>query len=115
MTDNTKRRICSLKAVKAKYLESHPTIPEWIEFTVDDEPDAQVFRIHSPLFQTNEEKRSFAAAQESGDEFELAKALLGDQWKAFDKAGGFVSLLLLLLNDVAESMTGVDSEGNPTM
>lgn len=115
MTDNTKRRIRSLKAVKAKYLESHPTIPEWIEFTVDDEQDAQVFRIHSPLFQTNEEKRMFAAAQESGDEFELAKALLGDQWKDFDKAGGSVSLLLLLLNDVAESMTGADSEGNPTM
>ena len=55
MTDNKKRKVRSLKAVKAKYLESHPKIREWIEFTIDDEPDAKKFRIHSPLFQTNEE------------------------------------------------------------
>ena len=113
MTDD-KRKVRSLNAIKAKYLESHPAIPEWIEFTIDDKPDAQVFRIHSPLFQTNAEKRMFAHAQESGDEFELAKALLGDQWQAFDGDGGAVSLLMLLLNDVAESMTGTDGEGNPT-
>ena len=36
MTDNKKRKVRSLKAVKAKYLESHPKIREWIEFTIDD-------------------------------------------------------------------------------
>lgn len=80
MTDNKKRKVRSLKAVKAKYLESHPKIREWIEFTIDDEPDAKKFRIHSPLFQTNEEKKAFAKAQESDDQFDLAKALLGAQW-----------------------------------
>ena len=30
MTDNKKRKVRSLKAVKAKYLESHPKIREWI-------------------------------------------------------------------------------------
>ena len=40
MTDNKKRKVRSLKAVKAKYLESHPKIREWIEFTIDDcDPD----------------------------------------------------------------------------
>lgn len=114
MTDNDKRNIRSLKAVKAKYLESHPKIEEWITFTVDDEPDAKEFRIHSPLFQTNEEKKTFAKVQESDDEFELAKALLGDQWDDFVMAGGQVSLLLLLLNDVADEVNDVDGEGNPT-
>lgn len=113
MTENN-RKVRSLKAVKAKYLESHPKIQEWIEFTVDDEPGAKEFRIHSPLFQTNEEKKAFAKAQESDDQFGLAKALLGDQWKAFLDAGGQVSILLLLLNDVADEMTETDSEGNPT-
>lgn len=115
MTDNnTKRKVRSLKAVKAKFLESHPKIEEWIRFTVDDQPDAKEFRIHSPIFQTNAEKMAFVKAQESGDEFEMAKALLGDQWDAFDRAGGSVSVLLLLLNDVADEMTETDSEGNPT-
>jgi len=108
------RRIRSLKAVKAKYLESHPKIQEWIEFTIGDDPDEEEFRIHSPLFQTNEEKKAFAKAQESEDEFELAKALLGSQWKAFLDAGGQVSILLLLLNNVADEMTKTDSEGKPT-
>ena len=116
MTDNsTKRRIRSLKAVKAKFLESHPKIQEWIRFTVDDRPDAKEFRIHSPIFQTNAEKRAFAKAQESGDDFEMAKALLGDQWDAFDREGGSVSVLLLLLNEVTDEMIDADNEGNPTM
>lgn len=104
----------NLQAVKAKYLESHPTIPEYIEFTLDGGKDATVFRIHSPLFQTNKEKRAFAKAQESGDEFELAKALLGDQWADFDAQGGQVSDLILLMNQVGADMTETDDEGNPT-
>lgn len=116
MTDNnTKRRkIRSLKAVKAKYLESHPKIREWIEFTIDDEPDAKKFRIHSPLFQTNEEKKVFAKAQESDDQFDLAKALLGAQWDDFIEAGGQISLLFLLLDDATDEVHETDSEGNPT-
>lgn len=116
MTDNnTKRRkIRSLKAVKAKYLESHPKIREWIEFTIDDEPDAKKFRIHSPLFQTNEEKKTFAKAQESDDQFDLAKALLGAQWDDFIEAGGQISLLFLLLDDATDEVHETDSEGNPT-
>ena len=88
MTDNKKRKVRSLKAVKAKYLESHPKIREWIEFTIDDEPDAKEFRIHAPIFQSNEEKKAFAKAQESDDQFDLAKALLGAQWDDFIEAGG---------------------------
>ena len=93
MTDNKKRKVRSLKAVKAKYLESHPKIREWIEFTIDDEPDAKEFRIHAPIFQSNEEKKAFAKAQESDDQFDLAKALLGAQWDDFIEAGGQISLL----------------------
>lgn len=116
MADNNtkKRKVRSLKAVKAKYLESHPEIEEWIKFTVDDEPDAKEFRIHSPLFQSNEEKKAFAKAQESDDQFDLAKALLGDQWEDFIKAGGQISLLFLLLEDAADEVHETDSEGNPT-
>ncbi len=44
----------SLQAVKAKYLESHPNIPEYVEFTIDDDSET-VYRFHLPLFQTNEE------------------------------------------------------------
>ena len=110
----TDKHVRSLKAVKEKFLESNPRIEEWITFTVDDAPDARKFRIHSPIFQTNAEKLAFAKASETGDEFEMAKALLGDQWDAFDRAGGSVSLLLLLLNEVADETTGTDSEGNPT-
>ena len=55
MTDNKKRKVRSLKAVKAKYLESHPKIREWIEFTIDDEPDAKEFRIPAAIFQSYEE------------------------------------------------------------
>lgn len=114
MTDNKKRKARSLKAVKAKYLESHPKIREWIEFTIDDEPDAKEFRIHAPIFQSNEEKKAFAKAQESDDQFDLAKALLGAQWDDFIEAGGQISLLFLLLDDAADEMHETDSEGNPT-
>ena len=113
MTDNKKRKVRSLKAVKAKYLESHPKIREWIEFTIDDEPDAKKFRIHSPLFQTNEEKKAFAKAQESDDQFDLAKALLGASGM-IHRAGGQISLLFLLLDDAADEVHETDSEGNPT-
>lgn len=104
----------NLQAVKAKYLESHPTIPEWIEFTLDDGKDATVFKIHSSIFQTNEEKRAFVRAQKADDEFELAKALPGDQWERYEQEGGQVSLLLLLLNEVGSDLTETDAEGNPT-
>ena len=115
MTDNnTKRKVRSLKAVKAKYLESHPKIREWIEFTIDDEPDAKEFRIHAPIFQSNEEKKAFVKAQESDDQFDLAKALLGAQWDDFIEAGGQISLLFLLLDDAADEVHETDSEGNPT-
>lgn len=114
MADNKKRKIRSLKAVKAKYLESHPKIEEWIKFTVDDEPDAKDFRIHAPIFQSNEEKKAFAKARDDDDEFEMVQALLGDQWDDFVKAGGQVSLLLLMLNDWVDEVNDVDSEGNPT-
>ena len=83
MTDNKKRKVRSLKAVKAKYLESHPKIREWIEFTIDDEPDAKKFRIHSPLFQTNEEKKAFAKAQESDDQFGMISSRPADRSVCF--------------------------------
>ena len=115
MTDNnTKRKVRSLKAVKAKYLESHPKIEEWIKFTVDDKLDAKEFRIHAPIFQSNEEKKAFAKAQESDDQFDLAKALLGAQWDDFIEAGGQISLLFLLLDDATDEVHETDSEGNPT-
>ncbi|MBH8620609.1 hypothetical protein IBC87_00380 [Bifidobacterium adolescentis] len=115
MTDNnTKRKVRSLKAVKAKYLESHPKIEEWIKFTVDDKPDAKEFRIHAPIFQSNEEKKAFAKARDDDDDFEMVQALLGDQWEDFIGEGGQVSILLLLLNDWVDEVNGVDSEGNPT-
>ena len=110
MTDNKKRKVRSLKAVKAKYLESHPKIREWIEFTIDDEPDAKEFRIHAPIFQSNEEKKAFAKAQESDDQFDLAKALLGAQWDDFIEAGGQISLLFLLLDE--SSLTAMVTRRN---
>ncbi|WP_428886205.1 hypothetical protein [Bifidobacterium dentium] len=103
----------SLQAVKAKYLESHPNIPEYVEFTINDD-STTVYRFHLPLFQTNEEKRAFNEAQKSDDEFQLAKALLGDQYERFDAEGGTVTLLMLLLQQAAEDLTEKDSEGNPT-
>lgn len=103
----------SLQAVKAKYLESHPNIPEYIEFKINDDSKT-VYRFHSPLFQTNAEKRAFNEAQKADDEFQLAKALLGDQYERFDAEGGTVTLLMLLLQQAAEDLTEKDSEGNPT-
>mgnify|MGYP003593062436 CR=1 FL=1 len=66
------------------------------------------------IFQTNEEKKAFAKAQESDDQFDLAKALLGAQWDDFIEAGGQISLLFLLLDDAADEVHETDSEGNPT-
>ena len=55
-----------------------------------------------------------AKAQESDDQFDLAKALLGAQWDDFIEAGGQISLLFLLLDDAADEVHETDSEGNPT-
>lgn len=104
----------SLHAIRQKYKETHPDTPEWIEFTIDDEPDATVYRIHHPLFQTNTEKRAMHTARDNSDDFEMAQALLGDQFDQFDADGGQVSDLMLLLLNVSDTMQEVDDEGNPT-
>ena len=104
----------SLHASRQKYKESHPETPEWIEFTIDDHNGATVYRIHHPLFQTNAEKRAMRAAQADSDDFEMARALLGDQFDQFDEDGGQVSDLILLLASLTDTMQGTDDEGNPT-
>ncbi|MDE5641129.1 MAG: hypothetical protein K2I40_05400, partial [Bifidobacterium castoris] len=96
------------------YKETPPDTPEWIEFTIDDQPDATVYRIHHPLFQTNTEKRAMRAAQADSDDFEMARALLGDQFAQFDQDGGQVSDLILLLASLTDTMQETDDEGNPT-
>lgn len=104
----------SLHAIRQKYKETHPETPEWTEFTVSDEPDAEVFRIHHPLFQTNREKRLMRAAQADSDDFAMARAVLGDQYDAFEASGGQVSDLMLLIISITDTMQGTDDEGNPT-
>lgn len=104
----------SLHAIRQKYKETHPDTPEWIEFTIDDQPDATVYRIHHPLFQTNTEKRAMRDAQADSDDFEMARALLGGQFDQFEQDGGQVADLILLLASLTDTMQETDDEGNPT-
>ncbi len=104
----------NLQAVRQKFKESHPEIPEWIEFTLNDDKNATTFRIHHPLFQSNDERRAMNRARKSQDDFEMGNALLGDQWDEYEAEGGQVGDLMLLVNQIGDDLTDVDDKGNPT-
>ncbi|RBQ00069.1 hypothetical protein [Bifidobacterium xylocopae] len=104
----------SLHAVRQKYKETHPGVDDTIGFTISDEPMSTVYHIEHPLMQTNKTKRALAAAQKDGSDYDLAKALLGDQWGQFEDDGGQASDVLLLINQITEELTDTMPDGSPT-
>lgn len=106
----------ALNTVRAKYAENHPENPEWITFTITDEPDATEYRMHHPLWQTDEEKEAMRQAAANNDEFANARALLGDeQYEKYKAEGGQIRDLTFLLAQIGDSLTGVDESGKSTM
>lgn len=104
----------SLHAVRQKFKETHPNVSETIDFTIDDKPDAKVFHIEHPLFQSNRTKRALEKARDAQNDLDMAQALLGDQWDDFEQAGGQAGDVMLMLASLQDELTDTLPDGTPT-
>lgn len=107
-------RKLNLHAVRQKFKETHPNIHETIDFTIDDGPDATIYHIEHPLFQSNATKRALDKARQAQNDLDMAQALLGDQWDRFEQEGGQASDVMLMLAEIQDDLTDTLPDGTPT-